>query len=158
MAMKRTIRAWTGSGGGAARLAAWGLLAALAALVGAHAQPRPAAPAHPPDCEPPPAAGQHLAAGDLQAWWRAEPAPLRVGQPFALVVTLCPAQTQLLRVDAHMPEHRHGMNYRPTLQPLGGGRWRAEGLLWHMPGRWELVLEAGLGEQKVRLTQTVLLK
>ena len=71
---------------------------------------------------------------------------------------MCPVHTQLLRVDAHMPEHRHGMNYRSTLQPLGGGRWRAEGLLWHMPGRWELVLEAMLGERKVRLTQTVLLK
>lgn len=161
MTAKRTTRALTGFGKGAARLAALGLLAALAAvaaLAAAHAQSQPATPAHAPACEPPPAAGQHLAAGGLQAWWRAEPEPLRVGQPFALVVTVCPVQTQLLRVDAHMPEHRHGMNYRPTLQPLGGGRWRAEGLLWHMPGRWELVLEAGLGEQKVRLTQAVLLK
>jgi hypothetical protein len=94
----------------------------------------------------------------VQAWWQAEPAPLRVGQPFALVVTLCPAQAQLLRVDAHMPEHRHGMNYRPTLQPLGNGQWRAQGLLWHMPGRWELVLETALDEQKQRLTQTVQLR
>jgi len=153
------MRTWpvtlTGALAAAGPLAVVGLLAALA---GAHAQPAPATSADPGACEPPAAAGQRLAAGGVQAWWRAEPAPLRVGQPFALVVTLCPAQTQLLRVDAHMPEHRHGMNYRPTLQPLGGGRWRVEGLLWHMPGRWELVLEAGLDEQKARLTQTVLLR
>ena len=40
-----------------------------------------------------------------------------------------------------MPEHRHGMNYAPTLKPLGPGRWRAEGLMFHMPGKWEFVFE-----------------
>jgi hypothetical protein len=135
-------------------LAVTGLLAVLA---GAQAQPPAASAADAGVCEPPPGAGQRLTAGGVQAWWRAEPSPLRVGQPFALVVTLCPAQARLLRVDAQMPEHRHGMNYRPTLQPLGAGRWRAEGLLWHMPGRWELLLEAGFGEEKARLTQAVLL-
>ena len=50
------------------------------------------------------------------------------------------------------------MNYKPSLQPLGEGRWRAEGLLWHMPGRWELLLEASLGDQKQRLTQSVQLR
>ncbi len=137
------------------------LAAAVLCLVlpgGVRAQPQAAAPAEFRACEPPASAGQRVAAAGVQAWWRAEPAPLRVGQAFALVVTLCPAQTQLLRVDAHMPEHRHGMNYRPTLQPLGGGRWRAEGLLWHMPGRWELVLETMLDEQRVRLSQNVLLR
>jgi cytochrome c peroxidase len=44
-----------------------------------------------------------------------------------------------LKVDAHMPAHRHGMNYAPKVTALGPGRWRAEGLLFHMPGRWELV-------------------
>jgi len=38
-----------------------------------------------------------------------------------------------------MPEHRHGMNYRPEVKPLAPGRWRAEGLLFHMPGKWEFV-------------------
>jgi cytochrome c peroxidase len=40
-----------------------------------------------------------------------------------------------------MPEHRHGMNYAPALKALGPGRWRAEGLMLHMPGRWEFVFE-----------------
>jgi hypothetical protein len=42
-----------------------------------------------------------------------------------------------LRIDAVMPQHRHGMNYRPTVAALGDGRFRAEGLLLHMPGLWE---------------------
>jgi cytochrome c peroxidase len=40
-----------------------------------------------------------------------------------------------------MPEHRHGMNYAPEVKPLGPGRWRAEGLMFHMPGKWEFVFE-----------------
>jgi hypothetical protein len=46
-----------------------------------------------------------------------------------------------MRVDATMPEHGHGMNYRASLAPLGNGHWRAEGLLFHMPGRWALLLD-----------------
>ena len=47
---------------------------------------------------------------------------------------------RLLLGEGH-PAHRHGMNYRPSISALGGGRFRAEGLLFHMPGRWELVFE-----------------
>jgi cytochrome c peroxidase len=46
---------------------------------------------------------------------------------------------ETLKVDASMPEHRHGMNYAPTVKKLGPGRWQAEGLMFHMPGKWELV-------------------
>lgn len=88
-------------------------------------------------CPLSPADGAALQPGGVELAWRAEPAPT-VGQPFVMTVQLCPAHAQLVKVDATMPEHRHGMNYRPTLHPLGGGRWRVEGLLWHMPGRWEL--------------------
>jgi hypothetical protein len=56
-----------------------------------------------------------------------------------------------------MPEHRHGMNYAPSLQALGDGRWRAEGLLWHMSGRWELRFELGLGDAAHVLRQSVVL-
>ncbi len=33
------------------------------------------------------------------------------------------------------------MNYRPSVKPQGAGLYRAEGLMFHMPGRWELVFE-----------------
>jgi len=91
----------------------------------------------------------------VQLAWRAEPAAIVVGQPFELWVTLCPATAPLQRVDATMPEHRHGMNYRPSLQDLGGGRWRAQGLLWHMAGRWELRLDVAAAGATHTLRQVV---
>jgi cytochrome c peroxidase len=58
---------------------------------------------------------------------------------------------EALKVDAHMPEHRHGMNYAPEVKALGAGRWRAEGLMLHMPGRWELVFEIRAAGKSDRL-------
>ena len=109
-------------------------------------------------CPPPPETGAHLGSGPVQLAWRAEPAPIAISRPFALLVTLCPADARLLRVDASMPEHRHGMNYRPSLQPLGGGLWRVEGLLWHMAGRWELRLEVEAAGATHGLRQSVTLQ
>ena len=50
-----------------------------------------------------------------------------------------------------MPAHKHGMNYAPSLKPLGPGRWRAEGLMFHMPGRWEFVFEIDAAGKTDRL-------
>jgi cytochrome c peroxidase len=74
-----------------------------------------------------------------------KPESIDVAKLFALDIAACAkpghALPETLKVDAHMPEHRHGMNYAPALKALGPGRWRAEGLMFHMPGRWELVFE-----------------
>ena len=109
-------------------------------------------------CPPAPEPGQRLDSGPVQLAWRAEPGPIAVSRPFALLVTLCPPEARLLRVDASMPEHRHGMNYRPSLQPLGDGVWRAEGVLWHMPGRWELRLDVEAAGTTHTLRQSVTLR
>jgi hypothetical protein len=109
------------------------------------------------DCPAAPAGAQTLRDGDLSAAWWPEPATITVGQPFVLQLQLCPAQAVLLRVDATMPEHRHGMNYKPSLKALGGGRWRAEGLLWHMAGRWELRLDVRAGGAERRLLHSITL-
>ena len=86
-----------------------------------------------------------LAGEGWQIAWRAAPTPIPVGKHFALDIALCPpaglALPDTLRVDAMMPEHRHGMNYRPGVSARGPGQFRAEGLMFHMPGRWELVFE-----------------
>lgn len=96
--------------------------------------------------------------GPLQLGWSTEPDTLAVGRPFAVLLRLCPLAARVVRVDATMPEHRHGMNYRPTVRPLGEGRWRAEGLLWHMAGRWELAIEVENGGERTWLRQSVLLR
>ena len=36
------------------------------------------------------------------------------------------------------------MNYRVKVAPLAG-RYRSEGWLFHMPGRWEFVFDLGAG-------------
>ena len=57
-----------------------------------------------------------------------------------------------------MPEHRHGMNYKPTVAPAGSDAWRASGLLLHMPGTWEFVFAVRAGGRTERLTHTVLVR
>ena len=64
----------------------------------------------------------------------------------------------LTRVDADMPEHRHGMNYRPTLAERGAGRYVAEGLLFHMPGHWRLMFDVEHGPRRTRLAAEIVLE
>lgn len=90
-------------------------------------------------CELPGGPAEKLQSASYTILYRAAPAP-RVGEHFALELAVCPAPKEL-RVDAWMPEHRHGMNYRPSVVARGDGRFRAEGLLFHMPGRWEFLFE-----------------
>ena len=96
--------------------------------------------------------GTPLASAGVQLAFKPDAGNIRQGQPFALLVKVCPADSRLLGVDASMPEHRHGMNYRPSIKALGDGLWRADGLLLHMAGRWELRfdLTQGLGQIKLR--------
>ena len=88
-----------------------------------------------------------------------QPAPLASGRHFGLDITVSPrggATLPLaLRVDADMPAHRHGMNYRPTVRALGEGRYRAEGLLLHMPGRWRFSFELSADGRLDRLSHEV---
>jgi hypothetical protein len=87
------------------------------------------------------------------------PVPLAIGRHFSLDVVVCAAEgappRALARVDAEMPVHRHGMNYRPTIRLLGGGRYGVDGLMFHMPGRWRFVFELGSGADLVRLVHEV---
>jgi hypothetical protein len=93
-------------------------------------------------CPPVPPDGRSIVGEGVTAAWRvADASAIEVARHFALLVRVCPAEAQLVAVDATMPAHRHGMNYRPSLQPLGDGRWRVEGLLFHMSGTWELRLD-----------------
>lgn len=88
---------------------------------------------------------RRIDSAQFQLVYKLLPEPVPVGKHFAIDVRLCPKGNVALpaevRVDATMPEHRHGMNYRPSVKTLAPGRYRAEGLMFHMPGRWELVFE-----------------
>ena len=130
---------------------AWSRCAALG--LGLVALASPVASAGGACLQPPPGA-RVISEGGVRAAWVAQPAP-EVGRPFALQVFLCPEQAELVRVDAQMPEHRHGMNYRTSLKHVGQGLWRVEGLLWHMSGRWELRLDVRHQDVQHRLLQSV---
>ena len=108
-------------------------------------------------CELPGGAAQKIQSGKYLVLYRASPAPLKVGQHFALEFAVCPAP-ESVRVDASMPEHRHGMNYRPTVTGSGEGPYRAEGLMLHMAGKWELVFEVRAKDAVERVVQTIRLE
>ena len=107
-------------------------------------------------CELP--SGRRLETERVALSYRTEPSKIVVGEHFALELAVCRKQKAEIRneinLDAHMPEHRHGMNYRPSVSALGSGRFRSEGWLFHMPGRWEFVFELG----SERLADSVLVE
>ena len=65
---------------------------------------------------------------------------------------------ELVALDAVMPDHRHGMNYRPTIVGNGEGRFRVEGVVFHMPGRWELAIDVRAGGDVERLSHEIIVK
>lgn len=87
------------------------------------------------------------------------PDPVAVGSHFVVDFAVCPRRgaraPQSIRVDASMPEHKHGMNYRPGVTQPRAGTYRAEGLLFHMPGRWELTFDIVTGDATQRLATSM---
>ncbi len=84
---------------------------------------------------------------------------------FALEVQLCEGRdgrnvstALLVKTDASMPEHKHGMNYRPIVSPQGDGRFLVEGMMFHMAGHWQLVFELQSGNGVTRLLHDVLIE
>ena len=110
-------------------------------------------------CEPA-GAGRVLESARYTLAYRTVPATPAIGEHFVVEFAVCakgahvPDREHRVSASAHMPEHRHGMNYAPSVRALGGGRYSSEGWLFHMPGRWEFVFEVG-GE---RLTDSVRLE
>ena len=96
-------------------------------------------------CELPP--GVRLDSDHISLSYWTIPAKVAVGQPFVLEIAACPKTgvpvSERVKLDAHMPEHRHGMNYRIKVIPMSTGRFHSEGWLFHMPGRWEFRFDIG---------------
>jgi hypothetical protein len=105
-------------------------------------------------CEPPPLAGGRRLEGAGHVGLLSA-VPTTAG-PFGVEVSLCARDGGVVgvpRLDAWMPAHRHGMNYRPVVTAVAPGRFRAGGFVLHMPGRWEFVVEAG--RDRLTLAQDV---
>jgi hypothetical protein len=111
---------------------------------------------------PPLAEGSRIESERFLVEFRAEPGRIPVGQHFALVISVCPKDSSVVaesvKVDAHMPEHRHGMNYSAAVSSPSAGHYRAEGLMFHMPGRWELIVDVRSRGKTDRLTRAIVVE
>jgi hypothetical protein len=91
--------------------------------------------------------------------YRTKPAKITVGQHFSVEMAVCPKAGQPapedVRVDGFMPEHNHGMNYRAAVKPAGSSRYVADGLMFHMPGKWDYIFEVRGSGKTDRLTHSV---
>lgn len=90
--------------------------------------------------------------------------PISVSQPFTAEVTVCDesAANMSITLDARMPAHGHGMNYLPELTVLEKNdkylKVRADGLVLHMPGSWEWVVNLKSDAGKMSLTHDFTLR
>lgn len=82
-----------------------------------------------------------------------------LSQPFELEVQFCGDLTpDRIDVDAIMPAHQHGMNYVPNIEKLDAGVFAVEGMLFHMPGVWQVQVAAHSGDDVARFTYDLELK
>jgi hypothetical protein len=76
--------------------------------------------------------------------YRIEPSPLRVAQHFSMQFLVCRGAESLVpddfKIDALMPTHGHGMNYKAKVTIQRDGRVETTGMLLHMPGAWQVVV------------------
>ncbi|HYE94008.1 MAG TPA: hypothetical protein VEA38_23455 [Terriglobales bacterium] len=133
-------------------LAAGAALAPAAALAQRAAAPACEAPGFTPR-------GRVESAGVVVVYRIAPPA-IELGRHFQIEALVCAAggAARLTGVDADMPAHRHGMNYRATVAAQAPGRYLAEGLLFHMPGRWRLLFDVEHAGRRARLASDVVVE
>lgn len=127
-----------------------GLGACVAPSSEAAPEPTPVVPEQP--AAPPAWADANVTESTTGRWdvrWTSAPTPIPENEPFALSVWVlgedgAAADVELV-VDAGMPEHGHGMNRVPRVASSADGGFQVDGLLFHMPGRWELYFDITQG-------------
>ena len=79
--------------------------------------------------------------------YASDPSPLPYHDYFDLTISVHSAdQSSLvadaqLAADAIMPAHGHGMNTEPVVTASGDGTFLVEGMLFHMQGYWQLIVD-----------------
>lgn len=101
------------------------------------------------------------ARGAYRIEFATRPWPIPLNEPFEVDVRVLDASSGaaadgiVLSVDAAMPEHGHGMNTQPVVSGPREGEYTARGMLFHMPGRWELYFDIQRGGTTERATYVV---
>lgn len=120
------------------------------------------APAEAQSCRASLPGAEELESASYIVAFRTVPEKVAVAQHFSVQFAVCPKRPgvvpEAVAVDAQMPEHRHGMNYKPSISKTGPTHYQAAGLMFHMPGRWDLEFEVGSGGVSERLTRSIVLR
>lgn len=100
--------------------------------------------------------------GSKDAPWtiriQVNPKTIPLNAPFDATVTICSQSERLptrLVVDATMPAHKHGMNYKVTAASVDDRTYGVNNLLFHMPGVWRLEVTAYDNGRPHRFTHDV---
>ena len=92
---------------------------------------------------------QRSAQGGFEVSYTVVPDPIPLNDYFELLVSVLELEESseelLVEVDARMPAHNHGMNVLPSLTSIQRGQWTASGMLFHMPGHWEITVRMTRG-------------
>lgn len=68
-----------------------------------------------------------------------------ISTPFEMIVEFCgvPGDHPMnMQFAAVMPAHQHGMNYRAEVSEMGNQSYRVSNVVFHMPGLWEVRIDA----------------
>ncbi len=112
--------------------------------------PTPAAvePPTPPAEATPEHGGWTVGASDdgrFEVAWRATGGAVPRNEPFEMEVLVRrggdPVEGATVKVRGWMPDHGHGMVREPLVREVGGGRYHVEGMLLHMRGEWDLLID-----------------
>jgi hypothetical protein len=101
--------------------------------------------------------------GTYTVTFETTPATIPMNEPFTVVFKVASksgdsVEGARLEIDARMPAHGHGMNRAPKLSKTPDGSTRADGMLFHMPGHWEMYFDITQGGRSERAQVDVDLK
>ena len=100
--------------------------------------------------DPPEHAAQTTSnAGTYAVSYITDPTPIPMNEMFAIEFWVRSAErgeplldSARVNVDARMPHHHHGMYRVPLIRHMSGpGHYEAVGMLFHMPGYWEIYFD-----------------
>lgn len=91
--------------------------------------------------------------GSFHVKYTLDPSTITVSEPFDMTFTISAADAMdtpltdaTATADANMPAHGHGMNVEPTATDNGDGTTTVSGMVFHMPGHWEVVVDVTEGD------------
>jgi hypothetical protein len=138
----------------------WLLIACVMTVAGCRQAPEQQSPKASVESRPAPATQRVISEtsnGNYHVTYTSKPDPIPLNELFTLEVNVYKdANLQhrpsgvAIEVDADMPAHQHGMTLAPRIEPISDGQFRVTGMLFHMPGHWEIYIDVIKDGEKER--------